>query len=504
MPLEGKLFFNKSGERSFIASSTAKTSVRGQGNQHDEDNSVDLKIGQDFIKNGTDNYFPFDIETVVKKSMLQKRAFRTITNLINGKIVFQNPDGSAVSPERQTQLREIYNQLGITNHDFIGPVTRSNYLQGGSFVSNQWESNGREFVLSKIAFRQYKTGRLSFPSWDKTKYVYPLHYFHRNWGYNYNRRSKKVSPNKKTKSWIDWNKNPEKNFDDVCYIPEFNDQLNLNRAVNRLQSTLIGDFDGLSDHYPQPCWFTGTTYNYERAEFLLSCFDIDDLENGFHANGIVKVYHESYVDPETTLAKQTFEDHSRLVEQRLRKSYNSGSVVVVPVALDASGEMRPTSDFMEYEPFKTNSDKGRHDTFDKRISNKVLGANGIIMPELIGIRDEKSTLSESGDKLLTGVKLLLQFTINPQKALLDDPDSGFLNARVNDLLGIEERVVIAPNMAAFLNMSEDLMKHYLHPDQWYQMFADFGLSRPTVEQIESDLIPAYITKNSSMNKITIE
>ena len=503
MPIGGKLFFNKTGQSSMISSSS-KTSVRGHGNQHDEDNSVDLKIGEDFIKNGTDNYFPFDIETVVKKSMLQKRAFRTITNLINGKIVFQNRDGSAVTPARQKELNQIYTDLGITKHDFIGPVIRSNYLQGGSFVSNQWESNGREFVLSKVAFRQYKTGRLSFPHWDKNKYVYPLHFFHRNWGYSYNKRNKKKSPSKNTKSWIEWNVDAKKNFDDVCYIPEFNEQLNLNRPVNRLQSTMIGDFDGLSDHYPQPCWFTGTTYNYERAEFLLSCFDIDDLENGFHADGIVKVYHESYVDPESSLAQQTFEEHSKMVEEKLRGSFNSGAVVVVPVGLDPDGKPRPTSDFMEFEEFKTNSNKDRHETFDKRISNKVLGANGIIMPELVGIRDEKSTLSESGDKLLTGVKLLLQFTIKPQKALLDDPNSGFLNARVNDVLGIEERAVIAPNMSAFLNMSEDLMKHFLHPDQWFEMYADFGLSRPTIEQIESELIPAYVSKNSSINTITTE
>jgi len=502
MSLGGKLFFNKSGESKFLSSS--KTSVRGHGNQHDEDNSVDLKIGQDFIKNGTNNYFPFEIETAVKKSMLQKRAFRTITNLINGKIVFQNRDGSAVTPARQQELQLIYKNLGITKHDFTGPTIRSNYLQGGAFVANQWESNGREFVLSSVTHRQYKTGRLSFPLWNKGKYVYPLHYFHRNWGYSYNKRSKKVSPNKKTKSWIDWNRDPKKNFDDVCYIPEFNQELNLNRPVNRLQSTLIGDFDGLSDHYPQPCWFTGTTYNYERAEFLLSCFDIDDLENGFHADGIVKVYHTSYVDPESALAKQTFAEQSKLVEEKLRSSYNSGAVMVVPVGLDSSGEMIPTSDFMEFEPFKTNENKDRHEIFDKRISNKILGANGIIMPELVGVRDEKSTLSESGDKLLTGVKLLLQFTIKPQKALLDDPVSGYFNERVNDVLGIEERTVIAPNMAAFLNMSENLMKHFLHPDQWFDMFADFGLSKPTIEQIASQLIPAYITKGTSMNKITIE
>ena len=122
------------------------------------------------------------------------------------------------------------------------------------------------------------------------------------------------------------------------------------------------------------------------------------------------------------------------------------------------------------------------------------------MPELLGIRDEKSTLSESGEKLLNAVKLLNQFTVKPQKELLEE----FYNDIVNPILGIEEKVVIAPNLGAFLSISDEIMKHFFHPDQWYDMYSEFGLSRPTVEQIESQLIPAYVLKNSNMSKVTIE
>lgn len=489
----GILYFNSHGSQY-----VPKTSVRGQGNQHDESKGVDLKTTETYIRNGVDNFFPFDIEEVVKRSMLQKRAFKTITNILNGKIIFQNEDGTPVTPARQAELIALYDSIGINRQNFISPVTKSNYLQGGSFVTMQWVSNGFEFVLDNVVSRQYKTGRLSFPVWDKVKYVYPKHFYHRNWGYKYEKqrgKKQRVSPN--TMSWLKWNEDAKKNFDEVCFIYEYNRGLDKNRRVNRLQSKMIAEMDGLSDHYPQPEWFSGTTYNYERSEFFLSCFDVDDIENGLHASGIVKVYHKSYIDPESGEAKQTFEAHQKIIEQKLRGSYNSGSVVVVPVGLDANGDMRPTEDFMEFEPIETSNTKDRHEIFDKRIINKVLGANGVIMPELLGIRDEKSTLSESGVKLITAVKLLNQFTIKPQKALLDDPQSGFLNECINFELGIPEKAVIVPNMAAFLNIDPDLAKHFLHPDQWFEMFEDFGLSKPTIEQQQSQLIPAYVRNNTT-------
>jgi hypothetical protein len=338
--------------------------------------------------------------------------------------------------------------------------------------------------------------RLSFPEWENGKYVHKKHFYHRNWGYSESGRGKRVSISESTDSWLDWNKDPEQNWNEPCYVPEFDIELPRNRPVNRLQSYLIGDFDGLSDYYPNPIWFSGTTYNYIRAEFFLSCFDIDDIENGLHASGVVKVYHSSYVDPESDLAHQTFDDHQRMINEKLKHSYNSGSVMVIPMAIDPEGKFVPTDDYMEFEELKTNSTKDRHETFDKRIVNKILGANGIIMPELVGIRDEKSTLSESGSKLINAVKLLNQFTIKPQKELIED----FLNDIINPELGIEEKVTLLPNMGAFMNLSPDLSKHYLHPDQWYDTMQDFGLSKPTIEQMESGLIPAYVLKNGNANQ----
>lgn len=501
MVSSGTLFFNSSS--SYFKPD--KTSVRGKGNQHDESKGVDLKIGEEFIKNGVDNFFPNDIEEVVKRSMLQKRAQITLTNIINGPIVWQNPDGSATTPDRQKFLSELYKSIGITKHDYLGHTIKSNYLQGGSFQTLQFGSDGRAMGLSRVSPRVYKTGRLSFPTWDKVKYTNDKHYYHRNWGYMHQRRNKKTKISRSTKSWMDWNEDPKKNFDEACFIYSWNEDRPLSEEINRLQSVMIGDFDGLSDHYPTPVWYSATTYNYEQAEFELSCFDIDDIQNAFHASGIVKVYHESYINPESGEAKQTFEKHQQMIEDKLKHSYNSGAVVVVPVGIDAEGKITPTNDSIEFEPFKTSGTKDRHDNFDKRIINKVLGANGVIMPELLGIRDEKSTLSESGDKLINAIKILLQFTIEPQKELLDDKDSGFLNAIVNPLLGVEEQAVIIPNMSAFLKVSDEAAKHFLHPEQWYKTMRAFGLNEPTIEQIESGLIPAYRKSGGgNMNRVTIE
>lgn len=494
--LGGNLYFNKS-QSMFVPNESGH---RG-GSKHDENNNVDLKISDSFIKNGSDNLFPFDIEETVKRSMIQRRAVKTITALVSGTMVFQDKDGSAITPERQKELTALYKSIGIDKKRFLSRVANFNYLQGGSFITNQFESNGREFKLFGVVPRAYKTGRLSSPEWNKFEYVHPKHFFHRNWGYKYdsNKRNKKVAVSKKTISWLEWNTDPKKNWDEPCYIPEYNTDLSLSNNVNRLQSSLIGDFDALSDYYPIPPWFSGTTFNYLKSEFFLSCFDADDIENGLHASGILKVYHRDYMDPATSQARNTFDQHRKQIEEKFRGSKNSGSVAIVPVGIGADGKIEPSNDYMEFKPIENNNIKDRHDVFDKRIIGKVLGANSIVMPELLGIRDEKSTLSETGAKLLNAAKLLMSFVVKPQKEIIED----YLNDKINPLLGIEEEVIIIPNASAFANLSPDLAKHYLHPDQFYNTVQDFGINKPTLEQIESGLIPAYNLTNQ-ISKTTIE
>jgi hypothetical protein len=496
MSLGGRLIFNKQGSMYIPDQSIGH---RG-GTKHDENNDVDFKISDKFIKNGEDNFFPFDIEQSVKRSMVQKRAHKTISSLVNGSFLFINDDKLAVDLNRQKELLLLYSNIGIDKNRFLGPVSSSNYLQGGSFVTNQFESNGRAFELSRVIARPYKTGRLSAPEWGDFTQIHPQHFYHRNWGYNYGKgRSRKPSVSARTMNWIDWNKDPKKNFDAVCWIPEYNTDLSLSTPVNRMQSSLIGDFDGLSDYYPIPSWFTATTYNYMRSEFFLSCFDVDDIENGLHASGIMKVYHKDYIDQTTGQAKRTFERQRKEIEEKMRGSKNSGSIAIIPVAVGIDGKIQPGSDFMEFEAIDNNNVKDRHDTFDKRIMQKILGANSVVMSELLGIRDEKSTLSESGTKLLTAAKLLIQFVVKPQKEIIEN----YLNNKINPLLGISEKVVITPNASAFANLAPDIMKHYLHPDHFYEMYGDFGIPKPTIEQISSNLIPAYNVQNSG-KKITIE
>lgn len=492
--LGGNLYFNKTSSM-FVPNADH----RG-GSKHDENNDIDFRIGTDkFIKNGENNFFPFEVESVVKRSTTQKRAFKTITNLINGNKLFVNEDGLAVAPRRQKELMDYYKSIGIDNKKFFSPVVNCNYLQGGSFITNQFASNGRAFELVAVMPRVYKTGRLSAPEWGKFGQVHPKHFYHRNWGYKYKGKSKRQTVDARTLSWLEWNKDPVKNIDKVCYIPEYDLELRLSSPVNRLQSSLIGDFDGLSDYYPVPSWFSGSTYNYLRSEFLLSCFDVDDIENGLHASGIMKVYHEDYIDPTTSRAKNTFDRHVKQIETKMRGAKNSGSIAVVPVALGVDGTVQPGKDYMEWVPIENNNAKDRHDSFDKRIIQKTLAANGVIMPELLGIRDEKSTLSESGTKLLNAAKLLIQFVVRPQKQLIEE----YLNEKIHPLAGISERIVIMPNAQAFANLAPDIMKHYFHPDHFYKAYEDFGIPQPTIEQIESGLIPAYNLTQSG-KKITIE
>ena len=227
----GMLFFNKTESR-FVE----KSNVRGKGNQHDENRNADLKGTEEFIKNGIDNFFPFDMENAVKRSNLQKRAFRTITNIINGRLIFQNEDLSPVTPERQKQNLETYKSVNITKRGLITPLVNSNYLQGGSVPTMQWASNGRQLALDSVQARPYKTMRLSFPEWENGKYVHKKHFYHRNWGYSESGRGKRVSISESTDSWLDWNKDPEQNWNEPCYVPGYNTELARNKPVNRLQS----------------------------------------------------------------------------------------------------------------------------------------------------------------------------------------------------------------------------------------------------------------------------
>jgi len=150
---------------------------------------------------------------------------------------------------------------------------------------------------------------------------------------------------------------------------------------------------------------------------------------------------------------------------------------------------------MEFVQTPSTLQKGRHEVLDARIVKNILSANGAIYPELFGIASERSTLGEGADKLVNGVKLLNRFTVKPLKGLFDDPQSGFLNV-VNDLLEVPERAFIEPDLSVFLNLPETAQMHFLHPDQWFELYKEFGLKKPTDEQLQSNLINAYKTNQT--------
>lgn len=501
---ETTFLWNKKGESEFLNSNYSRSEIRGHGNQHDWSVRPDMKGGQDFIPNGVDNFFPNDLQQAVLRSMLQKRAYHTITSVAAGKVIFQNPDGSAISDARVAELNEIYYRIGLTRKGFTKPVTQSNYLFGGTPVFLKFASDGRGFALSKVEKQEYLKFRLSTPIWseEKEKIFSKKHYFHKDWGWRNQGKNKKVKAGADSPSWMEYQEDFEANQEKPFFVYSYEEgegmqALDLGEEINRLRSFFIHEKDELSEFYPFPTWYSGSTFNYVRAEFLLSCFDIDDIENGLHASGIVKVYHKAYKNPESGEAISTFENHKKLIEERFKGAWNSGSITIVPVGIDGAA----TADSIEFEPINTNNTKDRHEILDKRIKQSILSANGAIYSELFGVQDERSTLSEGDGKLIAGLKLLNEFTIKPLKALLDDPDDGFLNI-VNDLLGIKERAIIAPNLAAFLDISPDLARYFLHPDQWFEMLQDFGLSKPTVEQQASGLVPAYIKKTVNVNTNT--
>ncbi len=481
----------------FSREGTSYTNADGtRFNKHDKSRGVDVTIRDEYVKNGADNFLPFDISKTVIRSTIMRRAFRTICAVASGELRFIGADGMEVSEDRRKQILALYESIGITRRAFIKPAISSAYLYGACPVTFTWNSNGREFALSNVTKRDYKTMRLGKPMQVNGRTTYEKHYYHRNWGWRESGKNKKVQVSKRTKSWLQWERATKKNEDDVTWMYSYDMERTLGAPINRTQSYLIADMDELSDHYPLPSWFSATAMNYAEAEFLLSCFDLDDIKNGFHASGFVKVYHSSYKEPDSGEAVRTFEEHKKMVEERLRGSHNSGSVVVVPVGIDGEA----VEDFMEFVPMESNNNRDRHDTLDSRTMKNLLSANSAIYSELFGIRDEKNALSEGDGKLIIGLKILNRFVIKPLKELFDDEKDGFLNM-VNAMLGIEERTIIMPDLSAFLNIDGAAAMHYLHPEQWYAMYRDFGLMPSSEEQVQSGFIPAY--RQGSSTSITV-
>lgn len=468
-----------------------KTSVRGNGNQHDFARGVEVKINEEYIRNGHDNYLPFDIINGVKRSTLQTRALETISALATGKMVFVDTDGVMVDNNRRAEILEQYKAIGIDN-SFIARMNYSNYLFGGTPVLYKFSSDGFNLGLSRVEFQDYKSFRLSVPMWMNGEKIYSKALFHKNWGYSYGKRNKKITNTKDSAmSWIEWNRDPVKNDNAVMYYPMYNEDNNISKAINRCQCRFIKNDSLLNDHYPSAPWFSGSSFNYIRGEFELSCFDIDEIENGFASSGILYVYSRNYRDPKTGDYRRQLDKDKANIKNKAIGAQNSGNLFMVPMSLDdRTGKEIAVEGHMKYVPIQTNNTRDRHEVLDSRISKNILSANSAIFPELFGIRESKGALSDSSEKLVTGIKLLNQFAVIPLKELLDDNEVGLLN-EINRMLGIEEITKITPNLRAFLKIDSEIMKHYFHPEQVYNWLEWFGIDNPSEEQINSGLIPAY-------------
>lgn len=442
-----------------------------------------------YLKNGADDNLPNIFKRAVRNSTILKRSYSTITSLAAGRLGF-SIDGEPLKPKEHSKILEHYRVHGV-NRKLIVNAVKQSYLYGGFPSTVSFKSTGYAFAPDKFKVRDYSTFRLSNVSFRGGDVVHDKHYYHRDWGINsLGNKVRYVRVHKDTPSWNKLKGDAKDYYTKVCYVPEYHADRSLRFKANRCLSHFIFNENPLSTTYPLPDWASSSSLNYAKADYLISEFDFNDIDKGFSSDGIIYVYHEDYVNADSGEAEKTFAGHVKMINDKLRGAKAKGSLAIVPVGLDGNA----VNDTFKFEPTPTNANKERHTVLRASIEASLLSSNSCVLPELVGVKPNKSSLSESPEKLLTGMRLMNRFTVMPLCELVGGE---FLTDFVNPILGLEGlTTVLKPNMSGLYSMDIKTAKHYLHPDQWFELNKGLGIEKPDEAMVNSGLIPAYRTDNN--------
>lgn len=438
-----------------------------------ENQNYSLKVS--IVNRGNDNHAPQKDLELGKRSITQKKIAEGLANLVAGKgleFVVKNAS-EGVEPTQdellQIEVAEEFKAQGLEDclpifanglvYQNLASVVISQSmpkLRNGLVAPTPIRFNAKqshEFRFS--AFKMQKDGRMQSD----------FHCYHETWGYRgYDCEDGSVDVQAviPIKEYIELslaNKLPKPTSDRPDDIPPayfVDNMLSEGSKTKPFISHVIGCGQGIFDNaYPLPSWKSNSSINDIQAEFEASCIRIDYLRNGLHVFAIVNVYSASFgetIANDETDTKSNWEDNLAVV-QGLRKSYNSGKILINPVQTTD----RNKDGKIEIEKIELSFPVDAVRFFNEESRASILTAWGV-MADLFSIsKPEKNNLRSQKEFLEIGI-ILLQNKVKAYQAAIEKGINQILE--YYGQTAIRSRVIPQDN-DAYLVALKDFAKEYM-------------------------------------------
>lgn len=225
-----------------------------------------------------------------------------------------------------------------------------------------------------------------------------------------------------------------------------------------LYSSYVITKDEMFDQgYPIARWKSNSSINDIQNEFEASCVRTDFLRNGMHVRVIVKVYSMKYADivSNDSVGEKWASDLEHV--KNLQGSFNSGTVIVIPV---------PTRDsekegLIEQEKIDTNFDIALYNGLVGESRMSAMSAHGVIAPEFFGIIGQASKGLQSQGNYLEKATEFIRHRIEQYTSVIEQ-----FYCFINENYGLEGVITkINLNLPSFKEYAERLVSKYMGRDE---------------------------------------
>ena len=305
------------------------------------------------------NNFPLELRKAVISSGTLKRAYKSIVNILsNSKINF------TLAGEPSEEITEVFKTIGL-NKDFIKTFFQNIYIYGSFPVVLNFAESESGTILYKLEpasilnYRKFK---------DKAAYIAAA---------TFTKRNKKLIKYQFEKLPF-WSEKAE--ADTAFKIKEAaNNDLTFESVEDYKRLYLVKDSDIFSETYSLPFWYSDSSLSYAKIENDLSTIESNLLNKNFHSEYMIVHYHNSYSDPESGEAKETFKEFIADFTEKMKGAKNSGSIPIVPKSTDSISKESGEIEIIEI-PTKDNFQRNLN--LDERAQKHLLSANGATISEI--------------------------------------------------------------------------------------------------------------------------